>query len=110
MAIYSAAFASAVGSHIYCPAVSQNSRPQNDAAVNNNNNKDNKDNDDDDDYAVGSSPEQDAVQKCESSFATEAVMQICHGKSKKVILFQLFNSLGADINCPKVKCQRWQLI
>jgi hypothetical protein len=89
LAIYSAAFASAVGSHIYCPAVSQNSRPQNDAAVNNNiNNKNsNKDNDDDDDYPTGSSPEQDAVQKCESSFATEAVMQICHGKSKTTLCF-----------------------
>jgi hypothetical protein len=75
-------------SHIYCPAVapsaaSSYSRPQNDAAaaiVNANNN-------DDDDYNGVSNPEQDAVQKCLSSFATEAVMQICHGKSK--IIFYL---------------------
>ena len=73
-------------SHIYCPAVApsaagSNSRPQNDAAaaVSSNNNDD-----DDDDYAGVSNPEQDAVQKCLSSFATEAVMQICHGKSKKI--------------------------
>ncbi len=72
-------------SHIYCPAVapsaaSSYSRPQNDAAAANVNV--NANNNDDDDYAGVSNPEQDAVQKCLSSFATEAVMQICHGKSK----------------------------
>ena len=53
LAIYSAAFASAVGSHIYCPAsgTSQgsNSRPQSDAATAAS---------DDDDYAAASNPEQ----------------------------------------------------
>ena len=92
MAIYSAAFASAVGSHIYCPAVavSRNPETQSDAARDGG-----KDNDDDDYGGGASNPEQDAVQKCEASFATEAVMKICHGKSKKDFspsILTIFNS------------------
>ena len=86
LAIYSAAFASAVGSHIYCPAVavSRNPETQSDAARAGSG----KDSDDDD-YGGVSNPEQDAVQKCEASFATEAVMKICHGKSKNIFLIIL---------------------
>ena len=94
LAIYSATFASAVGSHIYCPAIGEthsNAKPQNDAKVSK---------DDDDDYSGASSPEQDAVQKCEASFATEAVMNICHGKGKSR-QFKLSLYLSFELECEK---------
>ena len=64
LAIYSATFASSIGSHIYCP-----------------------DNLDIDSTVLDASirfkdAQKDASHKCEASYATEAVMKMCHGKRK----------------------------
>ncbi len=67
IAVYSATFAGAAGSHIYCPTEHS---PADDAA----NSGDN---------AV------EAQRKCETSFATEAVMRVCHGQSKFFFTFFL---------------------
>ena len=66
LAIYSAAFASAAGSHIYCPV----RRIAYDYAG--------------DDGGAGGEGKYGVsdVAKCESSYATEAVMQMCHGRSE----------------------------
>lgn len=63
LVIYSAAFSSAVGSHMFCsdaPSVDTNY----------------------DDYNVNDKYAVSDVAKCESSFATQAVMQMCHGKGE----------------------------
>ena len=67
LAIYSAAFSSAAGSHIYCPVrkISYDYAGDDDGVGG----------------GVGKYGVSD-VAKCESSYATEAVMQMCHGRSE----------------------------
>ena len=66
LAIYSATFASSIGSHIYCP--------------------DTRDISSSTSMVEGTirfkDAQKDASQKCEASYATEAVMQMCHGQRK----------------------------
>lgn len=69
IAIYSAQFASAAGSHIYCPATS-----------------------------IDSFESVQQQQACESSYATEAVMQMCHGQGSCVVLAD-----GASLGTPECK-------
>ena len=67
LAIYSATFASAIGSHIYCPDTMreiQSSTTMLDGSIR---------------YHDSQS---DDGKKCENSYATEAVMRMCHGKRK----------------------------
>ena len=68
LAIYSSAFASAVGSHIYCPEDSSKDLSSSSSMV--------------DRSITYKDAQKDASQKCESSYATEAVMQMCHGQRK----------------------------
>ena len=67
LAIYSATFASAIGSHIYCPDTMreiQSSTTMLDGSIR---------------YHDSQS---DDGKKCINSYATEAVMRMCHGKRK----------------------------
>lgn len=67
LVIYSSTFASAAGTHIYCPVVQQNPAVGSYFY---------------DGGAITNKYEMSDVDKCQNSFATEAVMQMCHGKSK----------------------------
>ena len=67
LSIYSATFASAIGSHIYCPdAVReiQSSTTMLDGSIRHHD------------------PQSEDDMKCEKSFATKAVMKMCHGRRK----------------------------
>jgi len=76
LAIYSATFASSIGSHIYCPdtaITSLSSSSMLDGSIR---------------FTQDASEKQDAEvgqKTCEESYATDAVMKLCHGKRKLYI-------------------------
>lgn len=87
LAIYSASFASAEGSHVFCP--SRRQRPVSSMRKDGGSDATNEEESDYlDKYGMTD------LAKCEASYATEAVMQICHGRQSCVILAD-GDSLGA---------------
>ena len=79
LAIYSASFSSAEGSHIFCPAL-QRGPPSS---------------------HLTSALTKD-LDKCEASHVTKAVMQMCHGQSKSAIYFVISSTLG-----PLIRLRTW---
>ena len=74
LAIYSATFDSSIGSHIYCPDTSSDITSSSSSSMR--------------DSSIRYKDSQtDVGQRCKDSYATEAVMKLCHGKRK--IFFNL---------------------
>ena len=78
LAIYSATFASSIGSHIYCPDTasdsitsSLSSSSMGDGSIR---------------YTDASQTDVSGKKTCEESYATDAVMKLCHGKRKLSIV------------------------
>ena len=78
LAIYSATFASSIGSHIYCPDTSSDITSSSSSSMR--------------DSSIRYKDSQtDVGQRCKDSYATEAVMKLCHGK-RKTFLFVCYLS------------------